>query len=100
VTACQLKDKLGTDDAPMILDVRKIDEYQDGHLEDAFHVFLGELPDRVGELPQDRPVVTFCGSGRRASIAASILRRHGIAAVSNNLGSMAACKAVGCEIVK
>jgi len=100
ITAGQLKKKLGTNDAPMILDVRKIDEYRDGRLEDAVHMFLGELQDRIGELPQGRPVVTFCGSGRRASIAASILRRHGVQTVSNNLGSMAACKAVGCEIIK
>jgi len=53
----------------------------------------------VEELPTDAAVVTFCGSGERAGVAASILRRHGLSRISNSLGSLAACKAIGCEIV-
>ncbi|MBS3821043.1 MAG: hypothetical protein GVY16_07670 [Planctomycetes bacterium] len=54
---------------------------------------------RVERLPDDANVVTFFGSGRRASIAASILGRNGIKTVTNNFGSMAACQALGCQIV-
>jgi hydroxyacylglutathione hydrolase len=43
--------------------------------------------------------VTFCGSGVRASIAASLLAKAGRQEVANNLGSLAACKALGCELV-
>lgn len=91
--------RLDSDQPPMVLDVRKDGEYQAGHLRNSEHVFLGELPDQAGQfVSEDKPVVTFCGSGRRARIAASILRRKGVANVANSLGSMAACKAIGCEI--
>lgn len=50
------------------------------------------------QIPADRPVATFCGSGQRASIAASLLKEAGIEEVYNNLGSMAACQAVGCPV--
>ncbi len=101
VTARQLKQQLeSADTSRTVLDVRKIDEYSSGHLENAVHVFLGELPRRIDEMKAiDGPIVTFCGSGRRASIASSLLRRHGITSVSTNLGSMAACIAIGCDMV-
>lgn len=102
VTASHLKDQLADrEGAPTVLDVRKVDEFQAGHLEGAQHLFLGDLPDSVGEVPRDNGrVITFCGSGRRASIAASILRRNGVDDLGNNLGSMEACKAIGCKIVQ
>ena len=81
-----------------LLDVRKLTEYRHGHLEGATHVFLGDLPDQLSKLDKDRPVVSFCGSGRRAIIAASILKKHGFSEVENSLGSMAACASIGCAI--
>ncbi|MHB8763686.1 MAG: MBL fold metallo-hydrolase [Deferrisomatales bacterium] len=100
VTARQLVDALEGPDAPVVLDVRKAEEFEAGHLPGAVHVFLGHLPERLDEVPKGRPVVTFCGSGRRASIAASILKRSGYPEVANNLGSVQACRAVGCELVE
>ena len=41
---------------------------------------------------------TFSGNGKRATIAASILKRHGFKEVEDSLGSMQACKNVGCEM--
>jgi len=99
ITAHQLKEQLGTANAPQVLDVRKIDEFDTGHLPDATHIFLGFLPDRMENVPKNGKIVAFCGSGRRASIAASLLKRAGYDHVANNLGSMAGCQSVGCEMV-
>lgn len=98
MTAEQLQQRIENEKELKVLDVRKQGEYEQSHIEGAIHIFLGELPDRVEEIPQDANIATFCGSGRRASIAASILRKHGRRGVSNNLGSMAACQSVGCEV--
>ncbi|MGB3212484.1 MAG: MBL fold metallo-hydrolase [Desulforhopalus sp.] len=81
-----------------LLDVRKISEFEQGSLSGAIHIFLGELQNRIDELDPDKPVVTFCGSGQRAIIAASILKRHGFREVEDSLGSMQACKSIGCEM--
>ncbi|MEU5808497.1 MBL fold metallo-hydrolase [Streptomyces sp. NPDC047718] len=59
-----------------ILDVRP--EGPDGGVPGALVVPLAELPRRLGELPRDREVWTVCTSGRRATIAASLLDRAGI----------------------
>lgn len=81
-----------------LLDVRQINEYRQERLTDATHIFLGELPHRLDELDRSKPVVTFCGSGKRAIIAASFLKKNGFERVEDSLGSMLACKKVGCDI--
>ena len=43
----------------------------------AWHINGGSLPDRLAELPRDRPIATICAAGFRASIAASLLRAAG-----------------------
>ncbi len=83
----------------LLLDVREKEEWESGHLKDAQHIYVGELPDNLDKVPRDKPVITFCGSGRRAIIAASILKQNGYDHVENCLGSMAACQKSGCQIV-
>jgi hydroxyacylglutathione hydrolase len=84
-----------------LLDVRQGSEIQEtGKLPGAKHIFLGDLPGRIDEVPKDTPVTTFCGSGQRAIIAASILKQNGFQRVEDSLGSMAACMEAGCPIEK
>ena len=81
-----------------LLDVRAKDEFDKSHLPGAQNIFVGELADRLDEVDKTKPVVTFCGSGRRAIIGASILTRAGFQDVGNSLGSMAACASQGCPL--
>lgn len=64
----------------VVLDVRRPDEWDNGHLAGAIHIPFWELEGRVGELP-DGEVWVHCASGFRASISASILDRAGRRAV-------------------
>jgi hydroxyacylglutathione hydrolase len=59
-----------------VLDVRP--ERPEGGIPGTLAVPLAELPQRLGEMPRDREIWTVCGSGRRATIAASLLDRAGI----------------------
>ncbi len=62
-----------------ILDVRQRSEWDQGHIpERSLHVFVGDLPQRLDELPRDTELWTICASGSRASTAASLLDRAGI----------------------
>lgn len=98
VHAAAIEQRLQNKENLTLLDVRKISEYKQGRLAGATHIFLGELPERIDELDPDKPIITFCGSGQRAIIAASILKQHGFSRVEDSLGSMMACKNVGCEL--
>ncbi len=82
----------------ILLDVRSINEFRGGHLPGARHIYAGELEANLEKVPRDSLVTTFCGSGQRGVIAASILKKHGFERVENCLGSMAACAALGCPI--
>jgi len=60
----------------VVLDVRRPDEWQAGHLAGAVHIPFWEVERRSGELPAGE-IWVHCASGFRASIAASLLDRAG-----------------------
>jgi rhodanese-related sulfurtransferase len=66
------------DPADVVLDVRQPAERARGGIPGSRQIVLGDLPQRISELPRDRTVWTVCQSGRRAAIAASLLDRAGI----------------------
>ncbi len=57
-----------------ILDVRQHLEWQDAHVVGARHMPFYQVPDRIAEIPTDRPVYVSCGSGYRAAAVISLLR--------------------------
>ncbi|ULE31400.1 MBL fold metallo-hydrolase [Mycobacterium sp. IDR2000157661] len=63
------------DDGLVVLDVRQEGEYDDSHIPRAVNIPLHELADRMEEVPPGQ-VWVHCGSGYRASIAASMLDRE------------------------
>lgn len=57
--------ELYQDDAFM-LDVRTVEEYQEGHIPGAVLIPLDQLSSRYAELPQDETIVVYCRSGNRS----------------------------------
>jgi hydroxyacylglutathione hydrolase len=76
-----LAERLGAQGEPVVLDVRDHDEFAQAHIPGSVHVPYGELMDRLGELPSDRPVATICSTGKRSGLAASLLQREGFGEV-------------------
>ncbi|MGH2572925.1 MAG: MBL fold metallo-hydrolase [Actinomycetota bacterium] len=64
---------------PPVLDVRQQREWDAGHIPGSRHIFVGDLRDRLGEVPRHREIWTACSTGHRAAIAASLLDRSGAA---------------------
>jgi hydroxyacylglutathione hydrolase len=81
-----------------VVDVRQADEWQAGHILQAKHIMLGYLPERLAEIPADKPVVVQCRSGARSAIGASILQARGIPRVINLLGGIKAWAAAGLPV--
>lgn len=80
------------------LDVRKDEAWHRGHVPGARHIFLGELRERLDELDKGAEIATYCASGFRASVAASLLAADGFERVRNVPGSWKAWKAAGLEV--
>ncbi len=92
-------DEVADREGLLLLDVRNDEEWASGHIPGARHVMLGDLPDRMATLRKDAPVVTVCGSGYRASVAASLLAAHGFRDLSILDGGMGAWAPPSCERV-
>ncbi len=73
-----------------VVDVRKADEWQAGHIAGAVHYLANRLADQAADLPDDRPLAVICGGGYRSSLAGSLLRRQGYTQVHNVTGGMEA----------
>lgn len=78
----------GGEAAPIVIDVRQVSEYEAGHVPGALHIGAGELQETLDGLPRDRPIATICGSGYRASVAASMLRVAGFERVASVFGGL------------
>ncbi|QGQ32675.1 MBL fold metallo-hydrolase [Gimesia maris] len=84
-----------------VLDVRSPSEFENGHISGAKHKYVAEMRDGVNGnlgLDRDKPVAVYCGSGYRASIAASVMKRDGFKEVHNVPGSMQAWKNAGFKV--
>ena len=72
-----------------IVDVREQAELdEDGRIEGAVHIPLGDLSGRASELAGE-PVVLICRSGTRSAMAADALRASGFEAYSVDGGILA-----------
>lgn len=68
------------DGKAVLVDIRFKEEQQSWGPSFALQIPLNELPERLGELPKDKIIVTACPHKDRAIIAMSYLRSKGIAA--------------------
>jgi hydroxyacylglutathione hydrolase len=78
-----------------VLDVRSEAEWRESHIAGAQHIPLGELRDRLAEVPRDRTVVVHCLGGTRSAIAASLLQAAGRPDTVNFAGGFSAWHAAG-----
>lgn len=66
-----------------ILDVRKAEEYQAGHIPGSVLIPLNKLAVRVGELPVGEPILIYCHSGSLSLEAMNMLGGAGFMHLSS-----------------
>ncbi|UYG96983.1 rhodanese-like domain-containing protein [Cytobacillus firmus] len=70
-----------------IIDVREVDEVQEGKIASAIHIPLGLIEFRMHELDKNQEYVMVCRSGNRSGLAARFLEGQGFSVI-NMLGGM------------
>ena len=80
--------RLRAEGAPLV-DVREPDEWQEFRAPGAQLLPLGEVAERIDEVPADGTVYVICKSGGRSAKAVELLRAQGIDAVNVAGGSLA-----------
>jgi rhodanese-related sulfurtransferase len=84
----------------LIIDVRTVGEYKNGHINGSLNVPLSDIEDAMSWLIKDVPIIVVCESGSRSAQAKRVLEINGYKKVYNggswsNLGEI---KAGGCPV--
>jgi rhodanese-related sulfurtransferase/rubrerythrin len=73
-----------------LLDVRQPGEYEKARIQGAKLIPLPELPDRLGDLDPEKPVIAYCAVGGRSHAAAQLLAGKGFHEVYEIKGGISA----------
>jgi rhodanese-related sulfurtransferase len=92
ITQQQLLQRFNTSPHPLILDVRKSDEFVAAHIPNAINIPHTELEHRLSEIlaHKNNEIIIYCESGRRAAIAEKILKQSGFTNLLHLDGDMKA----------
>jgi glyoxylase-like metal-dependent hydrolase (beta-lactamase superfamily II)/rhodanese-related sulfurtransferase len=76
------------DDRLTVLDVRKFNEFAEGHIKNAISLPLAEMTDvaQIAQFEEDQNLYLHCAGGYRSVIAASLMKRQGYHNLRNVLG--------------
>lgn len=76
------------DENLVVLDVRRPNEYSEGHLKDAVNLPLNDMtdPGTMANIGENQNVYVHCAGGYRSVIASSLLKRQGFHNIRNVLG--------------
>ena len=67
----------GSDDVAFV-DVRRMDEYVEGHVEGAIFITVDDILSRIGELPEDKKLMFICAAGVRSGLACEMAAAMGL----------------------
>lgn len=77
------------------LDVRQPEEWAEYHAPNSTLIPLGELPNRLNELPRDQEIVVVCRSGNRSQQGRDVLLNAGFSQVTSMAGGLKEWKSAG-----
>ncbi|WP_243291097.1 rhodanese-like domain-containing protein [Bacillus sp. FJAT-47783] len=87
ITPAELQEKLEKGEKLELIDVREEEEVQEGMIQEAKHVPMGEIPNYVDQLDKEKEYIFICRSGRRSENVCMYLQDKGFKVV-NMVGGM------------
>jgi hydroxyacylglutathione hydrolase len=98
ITPVDLEASLASACPPLVVDVRSPKEWSEKHLAGSLNIPLNRLGNAT-QIPRGRSLVVHCAGGYRSAIAASLLKREGIAQVTDLIGGLGAWQAAQLPVV-
>ena len=98
MSAKALRSRLASQPSPLVVDVREIEEFEEGHIDAALLKPLGTIESFKAD--KDREIVLVCRSGRRSGIAYEKLAALGYRNLWNLEGGMLAWQKLGYPVVR
>jgi molybdopterin/thiamine biosynthesis adenylyltransferase/rhodanese-related sulfurtransferase len=101
IDAAGVQASLSADDAPLVVDVRERDEWDEGHIPGAVHIPRGFLESRIEQAAPDRShrLILYCSGGNRSAFAAKTLEELGYTDVASLTGGFTEWKQNGLATV-
>jgi molybdopterin/thiamine biosynthesis adenylyltransferase/rhodanese-related sulfurtransferase len=90
ITAAELKAMQDRGDDFLLVDVREPAEWEIVRIPGAVLIPKGDLPGRLSELPQNKPVITYCKTGIRSAEALALLKSAGFSDAMHVQGGVTA----------
>ena len=90
ITCVHLHDLIDDQEPLSIIDVRNPSEHEIGAISGAVFAPLKDIHSHAKSFPKDKPLVVYCASGYRSSIASSLLKLQGFDDVSELIGGFPA----------
>ncbi|MBP2132666.1 glyoxylase-like metal-dependent hydrolase (beta-lactamase superfamily II)/rhodanese-related sulfurtransferase [Methanomicrobium sp. W14] len=76
----------------MLLDVRSKNEYEGGHIDGAVNIPVADLRTEYKRFDPEKRIIAMCRTGRRSSLACSILKQNGFENIYNAEGGVTGYK--------
>ncbi len=99
ISVIEAKQLLDSNPSIVILDVRTVEEFNEGHLKDAINIPVQELPERLGELDKNDDILVYCLAGVRGSQASQTLADNEFPRAYNMDGGIRAWIGEGFSII-
>ncbi|HEX6270935.1 MAG TPA: MBL fold metallo-hydrolase [Anaerolineales bacterium] len=93
----ELRERL---DEVLLVDVRQLSEWNEGHIPGAIHMEAGRMAWDDLQFPHDKPLAIQCATGNRSMSVSSVLRRRGFHNVIQVEGGITKWKMHGFEVLK
>jgi adenylyltransferase/sulfurtransferase len=90
ITATELKEMQDRGEDFLLVDVREPAEWEIVRIPGAVLIPKGDLPGKLSELPQDKPIVAYCKTGVRSAEALALLKNAGFADAKHVQGGVTA----------
>jgi adenylyltransferase/sulfurtransferase len=90
ILATELADMQQRGDDFLLVDVREPAEWEIVRIPGATLIPKGDLPSKLSELPQDKPIVLYCKSGVRSAEALAVLKGAGFSSAKHVQGGVTA----------
>lgn len=84
-----LAERLAAGESLLCVDIREPHELRQGHGAGALLLPMNQVPERLAELPRDRPLVVYCAAGARSWGVAHYLREQGFSVAVSLAGGFA-----------
>lgn len=90
ITPTELAGRIHEGKAPLMVDVREVDEFAEGHIPGAINLPLSNFMNLYEQIPKDQEVALICRSANRSGRAQAFLAQQGWTLLRNMSGGMLA----------